>query len=154
MMTGIGATTQASPSGASNFEKVLMYYVAAVAFLFVTPVGTVEGDDRGDVFAFVAKLSVGIVLDDGHTIFIRKFNQLLAAFKTQSGTGGILEVGKDIDEFRTDAQCFFQLIHNHAIFIRRNGDVLSSVGIPGLQCTEVSGRFQGDVIAAVMNNAQ
>ena len=91
------------------------------------------------MFAFVAKLPVRIVLDDGYTIFIREFNQLFAAFETQGGPGGILKVWKDIDEFRTDPQRVFQLIHDHAIFIRRDGYILSAVGIPGLQGAEVRG---------------
>ncbi len=49
------------------------------------------------MLAFIAKLVVGVVFDDGNPVTVSQINQLLTAFKRERYGGGILEVGEYVD---------------------------------------------------------
>ena len=71
----------------------------------------------GNVFAFVTKLSIWIIFYNGNAVFVSQFHQFLAAFQAKRRAGRVLEIGQDIDKFRTHAQGLLQFIHDHAVFI-------------------------------------
>ena len=99
--------------------------------------------------ALVTQLAVRIVFDDRHAIPVSQFHQSHAAFQAEGGAARVLKIGQDIDEFRSDAQRFFKLIHDHPVFVGRDGNVLRAVGIPGLKRSQVGGRFDHDMVTLI-----
>ena len=66
---------------------------------------------------------------------------LLAPFKAEGRAARVLKVWEDVNEFRSDLKRRFQLIDDHAILIRADGDVLCTIRIPRLQRAEICGRL-------------
>src|SRR5687768_16355759 len=115
----------------------------------VATILTIQRDNRRDVVTLITQLTIGIILNDRHTIFIGQVDQLLAAFEAEGRAARVLKIWKGINEFRSDAKRFFQFVHDHTVLIRADGDVLRSVGIPRLHRTKIGGRFHHNIIAAI-----
>ncbi len=45
----------------------------------------------------------------------------------------ILKIGQNVHELRSDAECGFEFVHDHAVLISADRDVLCTIRIPGLQ---------------------
>src|SRR5690349_23938020 len=101
------------------------------------------------MITFIAQLTVGIIFNDGYPVTVCKLDQFLAPLQAESGTARVLEVRKHVNKLWPDTKRGLQLIHDHAILVCSDRDVLSAIGIPSLQRSQIRRRFDHDVIAAV-----
>src|SRR6266508_270868 len=101
------------------------------------------------MLTLITQLTIWIVFNDRNPIAICQFDQFVASLQAERRATRVLEVRHDIDELRSDAKRGFQFIYDHPILIRTDRDVLRAIGIPSLQCTQISWRFHDDVVAAV-----
>ncbi len=101
------------------------------------------------MLTFIAQLPVGIILHDRHTVLVRQFHQLLAAFEAEGRASRVLKVREHVDKFRSNSKRGFQFIHDHAVLVRAYRDILRAIRIPRLQRTKICGRFHHNVITAI-----
>src|SRR6476646_11310583 len=109
----------------------------------------VKNGDGGKVFTLEAQLPVGVILYYGDAITIGECHKASSARKGEGCASGVLEVGEDIHELGAGAQGSLQLVGDHAMGVCAHGDVLGTVGVPGLQSAQVGRRFGEDAVAGI-----
>src|SRR6185503_14704712 len=85
-------------------EGAQVNHITAVMHSVGTAIFTVQCNDGRDMLTVIAQLTVGIIFDDRHPVFIRQFNEFLAPFEAEGRTAWVLKVWEDVNEFWSDAK--------------------------------------------------
>jgi hypothetical protein len=109
----------------------------------------VDLDDRGQVLALVAELSVGVVLDDRGPVVVGELDQPPPPLEAQGDARRVLEVREDVEELGSAPQLGLELLDVEPLVVDRHGEVVGLVGAPRLQRPEVGRRLREDAVPRV-----
>lgn len=110
----------------------------------------VEALDGRQRLSAVAQVAIGVVLDEGHLVFVDQLGDAPAPLQGQGAAGGVLEGGDEVDQLgAVGADLLLQAFGDGAVLVGFHGGKAGAIGPKGLQGAQEGGVFHQHGVALV-----